>query len=253
MLAPASLKPLIKACFDGNVKAIREAVDSGLDVNGSMGVFRPLSVAAQNGHVDAVRYLLQIGARLNASDKDGFQAIHLASAKSQLEVVELLVSFGADLQAPLKTGWRVIHVAIRDGALESVKYLIEKLGVDRHSKTLTDTKLEPIHAAVMHSRIEILRYLIDELHIDVNTPDARDMLPIHLAAMKGRNDSIDFLASRGADLLRPTTINQQLIHLATAENHPHTVRHLVEKYNADPNDSTYDYRPIHLAALKGNL
>lgn len=251
MIAAPSLKQLITACFHGDVEGIKAAIGAGVNLNEASGVHRALSVAAQQGHLDAVKCLLDHGADLNGTDKDGFQAIHLAASKSRLAVVDFLVSRGVDIHAPLVTGWRVIHVALRDGALDAVKHMIRNLHVDVHEKTKTETKLELVHIAAMYGLVEALHYLIDELHVDMNTKDAHGLLPLHLAAIKGQNKAIDFFYSRTVDLFVPTPINQRIIHLASAERHTTTVIHLIEKYHMDPNDTTADLRPIHLASTNG--
>jgi ankyrin repeat protein len=54
--------PLHNAAADGDVVNIRRLVAEGADVNvlGHQGG-RPLHVAAVNGHVDAVRVLVEVG------------------------------------------------------------------------------------------------------------------------------------------------------------------------------------------------
>jgi len=86
------------AAKTGDVEALKFHVRAGADVNsvseddGS----HPLSLAAMAGRADAVRYLLQQGARVDDTDEDGDTALHKAAFFGQVEVVEALLEAGAD-------------------------------------------------------------------------------------------------------------------------------------------------------------
>ena len=86
------------AAKNGDVEALKFHVRAGADVNsvseedGS----HPLSLAAMAGRADAVRYLLQQGARVDDTDEDGDTALHKAAFFGQVEVAEALLEAGAD-------------------------------------------------------------------------------------------------------------------------------------------------------------
>eukprot|EP00959_Pyramimonas_sp_CCMP1952_P307843 6442930-Pyramimonas_sp.AAC.1 len=56
------------------------------------------AVAGQvrNGHVDAVRALVELGADCNVRNADGSTLLHLAAACGHADVVGALVELGAD-------------------------------------------------------------------------------------------------------------------------------------------------------------
>ncbi|UYV79819.1 PPP1R16B [Cordylochernes scorpioides] len=70
----------------------------------------PLHVAAANGYVSVVEFLLQQGVAVDAADRDNWQPIHAAACWShslacvQPEVVEMLVQAGAKLDPRTKNG-----------------------------------------------------------------------------------------------------------------------------------------------------
>jgi ankyrin repeat protein len=50
----------------------------------------PLFTAASNGHVGVVRELLEHGAKVEISDKDGWTSLYTAASNGHLEVVREL-------------------------------------------------------------------------------------------------------------------------------------------------------------------
>ncbi|MFN0125459.1 MAG: ankyrin repeat domain-containing protein [Verrucomicrobiales bacterium] len=93
------MKSLYQAAESGDVPAIREllARGAGVDfVESAPPRWRPMMVAALEGHVESVAVLVGAGAALNFEDLDGFTAVHLAAGRRHWEVVALLAERGAD-------------------------------------------------------------------------------------------------------------------------------------------------------------
>ncbi|KAI9559342.1 putative protein phosphatase 1 regulatory subunit 16A isoform X4 [Daphnia sinensis] len=63
---------------------------------------RPLHIAAANGYLSVVEFLLDQHVATDSSDNDGWQPIHAAACWGHLEIVELLVQNGSDLNAQTK-------------------------------------------------------------------------------------------------------------------------------------------------------
>ena len=62
---------LIKAAANGDIKEIKKLLESGLNVNVLLNGQSALHAAAQNGHLDIVKVLLDCGADIEMPDKDG--------------------------------------------------------------------------------------------------------------------------------------------------------------------------------------
>ena len=56
-----------------------------------------MHAASQNGHVDTVRFLVELGADPTAQDKDRCTPLHLASKNGHAEIVQFLIELGANL------------------------------------------------------------------------------------------------------------------------------------------------------------
>ncbi|CAF5185659.1 unnamed protein product, partial [Rotaria sp. Silwood1] len=79
-------------------------------VNGIFAGHTPLQAAAQNGHLDIIRLLIQHHVNLEIEDKDGDRAVHHAAFGDEAEVLELLARSGADLNARNKRRQTALHI-----------------------------------------------------------------------------------------------------------------------------------------------
>ncbi|XP_059176383.1 protein phosphatase 1 regulatory subunit 16A-like isoform X2 [Physella acuta] len=84
---------------------LKELVASGgdLEFKDAVGATM-LHIAAANGFLDAVEFLLDHHVSVDARDNESWQPIHAAAYWGQLDILELLVQNGADLDAKTKTG-----------------------------------------------------------------------------------------------------------------------------------------------------
>lgn len=76
-----------------------ESIDF-LDVNGAS----PLHIAAANGYLSALEFLLDQHVTIDAHDDDHWQPIHAAACWGHPDAIELLVQAGADINAKTKNG-----------------------------------------------------------------------------------------------------------------------------------------------------
>jgi ankyrin repeat protein len=94
---------LVWAAKSGRVDALRLLVELGARVDADPYRGTPLTWAAANGRVGAIRELVALGADPNRrgtfggpTHGDGVTAIHLAAQSGKREAVELLLELGAD-------------------------------------------------------------------------------------------------------------------------------------------------------------
>lgn len=65
--------------------------------NIELGASTPLMEAAQEGHLDLVRYLLEVNADVHTQTQTGDTALTYACENGHTDVAELLLQYGADL------------------------------------------------------------------------------------------------------------------------------------------------------------
>lgn len=86
---------LTLACCGGFLEVADFLIKAGADIE--LGASTPLMEAAQEGHIDLVRYLLESAADVHAQTQTGDTALTYACENGHTDVADLLLQFGADL------------------------------------------------------------------------------------------------------------------------------------------------------------
>jgi outer membrane protein assembly factor BamB len=143
--APKNAERLWAAARKGDLQAVQRELDSGVDVN-SATVYQStaLSFASDRGHVDVVRFLLELGANPNV--KDSFykaSPLMWAQMGKHYKVIPLLLQAGADGANQL----------LLDGVVQGDKPLVE--AVLKAGKVDTETLSSAAAQAVALGRIDL--------------------------------------------------------------------------------------------------
>jgi hypothetical protein len=120
-------RALLEAAERGNVanlKALLSAVTSS-GVHDADGL-TPLMLAAIHGHRDAVRVLIDHGARVNDQSARGLSPLMLAIMNRRLDVVRLLCDRAADVNARDHLGWTPLMHAAWTGDPQVVRLLLQR-------------------------------------------------------------------------------------------------------------------------------
>lgn len=88
-----------EATMDGNLRRMRWLHFAGAKIDARSNLGSPLFLAAGEGKLDAVRYLLDEDANVNARETLGHTALAEAAYYGHLEVVKELLLHGADINA----------------------------------------------------------------------------------------------------------------------------------------------------------
>ncbi|XP_006814632.1 uncharacterized protein LOC102808257, partial [Saccoglossus kowalevskii] len=114
--------PLFLAAKYGHTETMKILTDAGANTAIKKGELSPLQIAAQNGHILAVEYILKKG------DKDLIGAFHSAVEKGHVDVVRLLRDSGANVNEKTVVGDFPIHLAAWNGQVKVIKYLMKMGG-----------------------------------------------------------------------------------------------------------------------------
>ena len=199
------------AAEQGDIKAVKQHLDAGTDVNAKDKYGRtPLDEAARKGHKEIAELLIASGADVNAMDDDGDTPLDRVTpfGINKTETADLLRKHGGKTGAELS-----IHKAAEAGNIEAVK------------KHLTDGA-------------------------NVNAKDEDSKTPLLHAAVDGHKDVVELLIAKGADIeLRCTTCGGTALGHAASGGHKEIIELLIEK-GADVNaKSKGETTPLHSAAM----
>jgi len=141
-----------KVYFDPNVEVAAYKAD--LDSR--------LIAIVQDNNLDAVRYLLEVGANPNTRDAEtGLTVLMMACGQANPEIVKTLLDVGADaLAVDSSAGASVLHKACQGGSVEVVRLLVEAGAfVDSVAPTTGHT---PLMDALWFKWPDIVQYLLDK-------------------------------------------------------------------------------------------
>ena len=117
---------LIDQASRGNLRAVKDLIDAGVDLNlQDKDKSTALVSASLIGRLEIVKTLVDAGADVNVQSKNAWTALIAASKVGHLEIVEFLVDAGADVNFQNKYGETALMHASRAGHLEIVKTLIQ--------------------------------------------------------------------------------------------------------------------------------
>ena len=159
--------PLALAAKNGHAPIIQQLLVAGTDPNDPLQAVNatetPLMLAARAGQPDALKVLLNAGARIDASETwNGQTALMWAAAEGHVPIVRLLIDRGADIHARSNGGATALLFATRQGSVGSVRGLLAA-GAD----------------------------------VNVQRPDGATSLLV--AVINGHEDLVDLLLEEGAD------------------------------------------------------
>ncbi len=120
----------IDAAAEGNISALRQAIDKGVDVNaiGSEN-YTALWVAAYWGRAKAARVLIEAGANLNLPDPEQgwsplMAAVGMSPIADRRDVVQVLIEAGANVNTITRNGQTPLIKAAECGYLNMVECLL---------------------------------------------------------------------------------------------------------------------------------
>ncbi|GFR22359.1 hypothetical protein TNCT_213892 [Trichonephila clavata] len=218
------LTPIHLAAVKGHTSVVKLLLENGANAKVTDNKNRnSFEMAVANGNAEVVKILLQEkNFHINDKGNDGFSLLHIAAQEGNLNIIKYLIDRGADVNSQNDAGSKPIHIAAREGHKDIVELFLNCKSLNNYLGAF-DQSL--VHYATMGSQLEILKLLID-LKFDVNASDRNDLKPVHIAVSSNDKNILLILLQHGAyydavyDGLTP-------LQLALYHNHVSCVQRLI--------------------------
>lgn len=202
---------VFNAARDGKVHRLKVLLDHkpkeevAMLVSGRTNGATPLVMAARNGHLEVVRYLLenchadieQVGSvTFDGETIEGAPPLWCAAAAGHLHLVKTLICLNASVNSTTKTNSTPLRAACFDGHFEIAKYLIDH-GADieianRHGHTC-------LMIACYKGHYDIAKYLL-KCGADINRKSVKGNTALHDCAESGSLKILQMLLEHGAKI-----------------------------------------------------
>ncbi|AVP87839.1 hypothetical protein phytr_9100 [Candidatus Phycorickettsia trachydisci] len=205
-----------------------------------------LARAIESGQVGIVYYLI---AHKNIIH---LKAMHLAIKSGHLNVIELLKEYGYEIDLTNLNGYTSAHLAAENGKLHVLTYLVTQ---DPGIINVKDSNLNSIlHSAAVSEDLKTIQYLVKR-GLDITASNVKGFTPLHLAAIFGRTNIVQFLTQQkqfAGNLDIKDSQGDTPLSLAVRNAHLKLVKMLL-KQGANPNaQNNAGYRLIHLAVISNS-
>ena len=201
--------PMHTAAIAGDIETMRLLLDHNAGLHPLETAGTPLSAAVQQHRVEAVKFLLQRGAKPDvAPPQNGMTSLHWAATLGQPDIVKLLLDAGANVDAD--SSWQGTPLnAAASGREGAQKWLASAYAQFPSDATL----LHPVLGSES-DYVTVLRTLL-AAKANVNAREPRyGRTPIFAAVSLGQAGAVGILLAAGADLKAQDRLGLTPLHAA---------------------------------------
>ncbi|KAL3943085.1 MAG: hypothetical protein SGBAC_002818 [Bacillariaceae sp.] len=246
--------PLLIAANNGHRTAVEALLKHGADPSlCSEAGWSALTFAAHKGYDDIVALLLKAGAPVNCRvTEDSSTPLHKACAGSKdghLTAVKLLLDNGADVHALNKWRETPLLTAANHGQAGAVEAL---LNADADPCKCTDTGWSPLSIAAYKGHDDVVKLLLEvgEAPTEEEDPTLSALLQ---AATKGLPGTVKLLLHHGADHTVTTKKGDTALSILVEQNLIDAAVDMVTEYKASVPRCSRDRKKVQRARLLINL
>jgi ankyrin repeat protein len=146
--------------LQGHIKLLRLLHESGAKQEVEGAIATPLHHAASAGHVESIIVLIELGAQVNALDREKWTPLLRAAAGGHREASRVLIARGADVSCVDHEGHTALHLAVIATNALCVTELVQVSGIARDATDASgDTAL---HKAARYGLVECAQALVNK-------------------------------------------------------------------------------------------
>jgi ankyrin repeat protein len=165
---------------------------------------RLLAAAERGDSYEVTQALESPGVNINTTNNSGATPLILASRKGHLQVVRNLVQLGADIQAEDKQGVNALFAAIAENQVPVVAFLADQTDINQQDKQ----GFTPLMRAVLKNNKALVQALVEK-NADLNVKDYRGDTALVMAEDNKLTDIARYLRMAAAGIT-PTSLAQQI-------------------------------------------
>ncbi|KAJ3616119.1 hypothetical protein Zmor_012053 [Zophobas morio] len=230
----------------------------------SQDLVSPVFLAAQNGHFEVVKFLVERGASVDTADDQGDAPVIAAASGEHFGIVKYLVQKNADVNSVNKRGLTTLaHVVARNNT-SMAKFLMEK------GALVNDIVIE---VSILNTNVEIVKLIFDNskpnvghllvaarsgcldivthllsFRFDPNSRNENGLSPLHVASTLSCLPVVEFIIKNDADVNSATPEGVTALHGASTNGYLDVVKALVTN-GADVNVPDLNrVTPLYMAA-----
>eukprot|EP01130_Rhizamoeba_saxonica_P014344 TRINITY_DN6260_c0_g1_i1.p1 TRINITY_DN6260_c0_g1~~TRINITY_DN6260_c0_g1_i1.p1 ORF type:complete len:1214 (-),score=247.54 TRINITY_DN6260_c0_g1_i1:28-3669(-) len=172
-------KEIVELFIENNVFLEPETTDSSV----------PLHLAAMRGNLECIKALVDSSeVSLNRKDKNHNTALLLAARNGHLEVVSYLVHMGCKVYISDYQNNNVLHLASAYGWNHVLRFLLENTDIDIND--INKQGITPIAVSVIKGHVACTKILASDKDIDLDVKDPSGKNLLHYACKRGISSSV---------------------------------------------------------------
>lgn len=218
----------------------------------------PLHLAAEMGHIRAVRLLLSLGANINAQFSSGQTPLMSACMGGHVDVVAELLKSGADVTLKME-GHTALHIALKHSATSGISDVTDELlsrtgsELDVSGETSPNTT-QPLILAVEGGLDSVVKMLLHRgASLSICTPEGHT--PLMRALLCGKRSTAQLLIDSGDNVLAKDMNGATTVHYSVLAGFDDILVQVL-RAGVDPNAICHldeDICALHIVTEKGTL
>jgi len=169
---------LLRAVYAQDIVLMEKILKRGANVNATDkgGLITPLGIAASEGNIKVVDFLLAKGAAPQGAKASPNLPIYFAITGNRIDVVKRLLDRGIspNYAWPQKDGGTLLIAAVQSGQMEIVKMLVSRRA---DVNFCGNGEYSPLYRSIISDRYDIFRFLLDRgAHLNTNDKEALSQL-----------------------------------------------------------------------------
>ncbi|XP_048753764.2 E3 ubiquitin-protein ligase MIB2-like [Ostrea edulis] len=245
---------IVQAAGQGDLQAVKEIIKKFPEkVDQTIEGKTALQIAAYEGNVDVVQFLLENNADPNLKDKEDDSPLHYSAFGKEHKTMGELLKRGADANIVNKSKQTPLHISVGKGSVECVKLLLEhKANPSLKDKDGDTVMHDAISQKELHS--EIIQSVIGSRLANYKETNTKGFNVLQWAAMKDSRLAVSVVIDKNKSIVDDKMAEGfTALHIAVANDFVEISSALIHRGNCNVNVTDKDKRtPLIICVSQGH-